>query len=70
MSENKEEFVPQQRELEILHTLKFAHNYDINFTVQSNKKDFLDALMEIDSSELGDQIKALIKSEDRQYTVE
>lgn len=70
MSENNQTRVPQQREIEALHTLKFSHNYDINFTVQSNKKDFLDALMEIDSSELGDQIKALIKSEDRQYTVE
>tara|TARA_R100001082_G_C4359178_1_gene158427 strand:+ start:284 stop:514 length:231 start_codon:yes stop_codon:yes gene_type:complete len=60
----------QQVEMEIAHTMKFNHEYEVNFSVLSKEKDFLDALMEIDSSELGDQIKALIESQDRQYTVE
>ena len=50
--------------------MKIEHNYDVNFSVISDKKDFLDALLEIDSTELGNQIKQLIESEDRQFTVE
>tara|TARA_R100001510_G_C7652844_1_gene210793 strand:+ start:2011 stop:2226 length:216 start_codon:yes stop_codon:yes gene_type:complete len=66
----KEEWIPQQKELEALHTMRIEHNYDVNFSVISDKKDFLDALMEIDSLELGNQIKQLIESQDRQFTVE
>jgi len=68
--EKKEEWIPQQKELEALHTMRIEHNYDVNFSVISDKKDFLDALMEIDSLELGNQIKQLIESQDRQFTVE
>jgi|TARA_R110002020_G_scaffold383387_1_gene594012 thiamine pyrophosphate-dependent acetolactate synthase large subunit-like protein len=68
--EKKDEWVPQQKEIEALHTMKIEHNYDVNFSVVSDKKDFLDALLEIDSTELGSQIKKLIESQDRQFTVE
>ena len=68
--EKKDEWVPQQKELETLHTMRIEHNYDVNFSVVSDKKDFLDALLEIDSTELGTQIKQLIESQDRQFTVE
>jgi len=68
--EKKDEWVPQQKELEALHTMRIEHNYDVNFSVVSDKKDFLDALLEIDSTELGTQIKQLIESQDRQFTVE
>ena len=54
--EKKEEWIPQQKELEALHTMRIEHNYDVNFSVISDKKDFLDALMEIDSLELGNQL--------------
>jgi|TARA_B100001142_G_C14073642_1_gene554595 hypothetical protein len=68
--QKKEEWIPQQKELEALHTMRIEHNYDVNFSVVSDKKDFLDALLEIDSTELGTQIKQLIESQDRQFTVE
>ncbi len=68
--QKKEEWIPQQKELEALHTMRIEHNYDVNFSVISDKKDFLDALLEIDSTELGTQIKQLIESQDRQFTVE
>ena len=68
--QKKEEWIPQQKEIEALHTMRIEHNYDVNFSVISDKKDFLDALLEIDSTELGTQIKKLIESQDRQFTVE
>ena len=70
IEQKKEEWIPQQKELEALHTMRIEHNYDVNFSVISDKKDFLDALLEIDSTELGTQIKQLIESQDRQFTVE
>jgi len=70
IEQKKEEWIPQQKELEALHTMRIEHNYDVNFSVVSDKKDFLDALLEIDSTELGTQIKQLIESQDRQFTVE
>mgnify|MGYP003636924621 FL=1 len=68
--QKKDEWIPQQKEMEALHTMRIEHNYDVNFSVVSDKKDFLDALLEIDSTELGTQIKQLIESQDRQFTVE
>lgn len=67
---SQEEFKPQQIEIEKLHSSKTLHNYEVNFSVMSKTNNFLDALLEIDSNELGDQIKKLIKEENRQYTIE
>ncbi len=53
-----------------LHTRQHKHEFNVQFSVISKDRNFLNALEDINSNELGDQIKQLIKNEDRQFTTE
>tara|TARA_B100000287_G_scaffold6495_1_gene6283 strand:- start:595 stop:807 length:213 start_codon:yes stop_codon:yes gene_type:complete len=53
-----------------LHSRQHKHEFNVQFSVISKDRNFLNALEDINSNELGDQIKALIKEENRQFTTE
>tara|TARA_R100001460_G_scaffold65015_4_gene105300 strand:+ start:1174 stop:1383 length:210 start_codon:yes stop_codon:yes gene_type:complete len=62
--------VVQDGNLDNLHSSETTHIFDVNFSVISKTKNFLDALESINSEELGNQIKQIIKEENRQFNVE
>lgn len=58
-------------DLDKLRSQKYVHEYEVSFTLTDCVEgNFLDALLNLDSKELGDQIKKLIKDENGQYTLE
>ncbi len=56
--------------LDSVHASETTHLFDVNFSVISKTKNFLDALEEINSKELGNQIKQIIKDDNRQFNIE
>jgi len=56
--------------LDSVHSSETTHLFDVNFSVISKTKNFLDALEEINSKELGNQIKQIIKDDNRQFNTE
>ena len=56
--------------LDSVHSSETTHLFDVNFSVISKTKNFLDALEEINSKELGNQIKQIIKDDNRQFNIE
>jgi len=58
------------KELDEIHGRNHLHEFEVSFSVESKSGHFIDALLEVDSKSLGEQIKKLIKDENGQYTVE
>ena len=58
------------KELDEIHGRKHLHEFEVSFSVESKSGYFIDALLEVDSKSLGEQIKKLIKDENGQYTIE
>jgi len=56
--------------LDEIHGRNHIHEFKVSFSVESKSGHFIDALLEVDSQSLGEQIKELIKDENGQYTVE
>ena len=56
--------------LDEIHGRNHTHEFKVIFSVESKSGYFIDALLEVDSQSLGEQIKELIKDEKGQYTVE
>jgi len=57
-------------DLDSIHSSETTHIFDVNFSVISKTKNFLDALETINSEELGNQIKQIIKDDNRQFNIE
>jgi len=62
--------IDQDVNLDSVHSSETTHLFDVNFSVISKTKNFLDALEEINSKELGNQIKQIIKDDNRQFNIE
>ena len=50
------------KELDEIHGRNHLHEFEVSFSVESKSGHFIDALLEVDSKSLGEQIKKLIKT--------